>query len=282
MSMRRPRGLAAILGVVGTYLLAGLFAGAAAFPLYWMVVAALQPGRELFSYPPRLLPRLAELGVFGRLFATQPMLLWIGNTVLIAGGVAVVSVVLAVLAAYALSRFRFAGRRGLQFALLLTQMLPSTVLIVPLFILFRQLHLLNTRSGIVLAQAALVAPIAVWIIKAFMDTIPREIEDAALIDGCSRLGVLRRVTLPLAVPSVVASFAMCFFEAWNVFVYALTFAPDRELWVSAVGLASWIGELTTPVEIMMSGAVVFTIPSVVVFLALQQRLVGGLSAGAIQ
>jgi multiple sugar transport system permease protein len=268
--------------VVGTYLLAGLFAGAAAFPLYWMVVAALQPGRELFSYPPRLLPRLAELGVFGRLFATQPMLLWIGNTVLIAGGVAVVSVVLAVLAAYALSRFRFAGRRGLQFALLLTQMLPSTVLIVPLFILFRQLHLLNTRSGIVLAQAALVAPIAVWIIKAFMDTIPREIEDAALIDGCSRLGVLRRVTLPLAVPSVVASFAMCFFEAWNVFVYALTFAPDRELWVSAVGLASWIGELTTPVEIMMSGAVVFTIPSVVVFLALQRRLVGGLSAGAIQ
>src|SRR5437867_1191406 len=112
-----------------------------------------------------------------------------------------------------------------------------------------------------------------------MDTIPREIEDAALIDGCSRLGVLRRVTLPFAVPSVVASFAMCFFEAWNVF---LTVAPDRELWVSAVGLASWIGELTTPVEIMMSGAVVFTIPSVVVFLALQQQLVGGLSAGAIQ
>jgi multiple sugar transport system permease protein len=280
--MSRRRSWRAAPALIGTYLLAGLFAGGAAFPLYWMVVAALQPGRELFSYPPRLLPRLAELGVFGRLFATQPMLLWIANTVLIAGGVAVISVALAVLAAYALSRFHFAGRRGLQFVLLLTQMLPSTVLIVPLFILFRQLHLLNTRSGIVLAQAALVAPIAVWIIKAFMDTIPREIEDAAMIDGCSRLGVLRRVTLPLAVPSVVASFAMCFFEAWNVFVYALTFAPDRELWVSAVGLASWIGELTTPVEIMMSGAVVFTIPSVVVFLALQQRLVGGLSAGAIQ
>jgi multiple sugar transport system permease protein len=161
-------------------------------------------------------------------------------------------------------------------------MLPSTVLIVPLFILFRQLGLLNTRSGVVLAQAALVAPIAVWIIKAFMDTIPREVEEAALLDGCSRLGVLRRVTLPLAVPAVVASLAMSFFEAWNVFVYALTFAPDRELWVSAVGLASWIGELTTPVEIMMSGAVVFTLPSVVVFLALQQRLVGGLTAGALQ
>src|SRR5262249_29426564 len=153
----------------GTYGVAALFAGGAVFPLYWMVVAALQPGRELFTYPPRLLPRLSEAGVFGRLFATQPMLLWLANTVLIAGGVAVISVALAVLAAYALSRFRFAGRRTLQFVLLLTQMLPSTVLIVPLFILFRQLQLLNTRTGIVLAQAALVAPVAVWIIKAFMD-----------------------------------------------------------------------------------------------------------------
>ncbi len=278
----RRRSSRAAAALAGTYVLAALFAAGAAFPLYWMVVAALQPGRELFSYPPRLLPAMAELGVFGRLFATQPILVWIGNTVLVAGGVALISVTLAVPAAYALSRFRFAGRTGLQFVLLLTQMLPSTVLIVPLFILFRQLQLLNTRTAIVLAQAALVAPIAVWIIKAFMDAIPREIEDAALIDGCSRVGVLGRITLPLAAPSVVASFAMSFFEAWNVFVYALTFAPDRELWVSAVGLASWIGELTTPVEVMMSGAVVFTIPSVVVFLALQQRLVGGLSAGAVQ
>jgi multiple sugar transport system permease protein len=280
--MSRRRTWRAAPRAAALYLLATLFAVGAAFPLYWMVVAALQPGRELFSYPPRLLPQLSEIGVFGRLFATQPMLLWLGNTVGIAASVALLSVALAVWAAYALSRFRFRGRRGIQFVLLLTQMLPSTVLIVPLFILFRQLHLLNTRTAIVLAQAALVAPIAVWMIKAFMDTIPRDIEEAALLDGCSRVAVLRRVTLPLAAPSVVASFAMCFFEAWNVFVYALTFAPDRELWVSAVGLASWIGELTTPVEVMMSGAVVFTIPSIVVFLVLQQRLVGGLSAGAIQ
>jgi multiple sugar transport system permease protein len=279
MSRAEPWRRAARSG--GLYLLAGLFAGGAAFPLYWMVVAALQPGQELFVYPPGLLPRLRELGVFRRLFETQPMFQWLANTALIAATVAVVSVALAILAAYALSRFRFRGRRSMQFLLLLTQMLPSTVLIVPLFILFRRVGLLDTRSAVVLAQSALVAPIAVWIIKGFMDTIPREIEEAALLDGCSRLAVLRRVTLPLAGPAVVASLAMSFFEAWNVFVYALTFAPDRELWVSAVGLASWIGELTTPVEIMMSGAVVFTLPSVVVFLALQQRLVGGLTAGAL-
>ena len=194
----------------------------------------------------RLLPQLAEVGVFGRLFATQPMMRWLWNMVAIAAGVALLSVALAVGAAYALSRFRFRGRRRIQFVLLLTQMLPSTVLIVPLFILFRRLHLLDRRAAIVLAQAARVAPIAVWILKAFIDTIPPEIEQAALLDGCSRISVLRRITLPLAVPSVVASFTMGFFEAWNVFVYALTFAPDRDLWVSAVGLASWIGELTTP------------------------------------
>ena len=280
--MPRRRLVRAAPQLLVVYGLGSLFVGVAIFPVYWMLVTALQNGNDLFLYPPRLLPNLAELGVFRKLFETQLMLLWIGNTALVASGVAVLSVGLAIPAAYAFSRFRFAGGTALQFVLLLTQMLPSTVLIVPLFILFRQLHMLNTRTAIVLAQAALVAPIAVWIIKAFMDTIPQEIEEAGLIDGCSRLAVLWRITLPLAIPSVVASFAMSFFEAWNIFVYALTFAPDRELWVSSVGLASWIGELTTPVEIMMSGAVVFTLPSVVVFLALQQRLVGGLSAGAIR
>ncbi len=268
--------------LLATYLLAAGFALVAVFPVYWMLVAALQSGKDVFVYPPRLVPNLSEWRVFQQLFATQPMLLWIGNTVLVATGVAVLSVGLAIPAAYAFSRFRFVGGTGIQFVLLLTQMLPSTVLIVPLFILFRQAHMLNTRSAIILAQTALVAPIAVWIIKAFIDSIPLEVEEAALIDGCSRMVVLWRVTLPLALPAVVASFAMSFFEAWNVFVYALTFTPDQRLWLTSVGLASWIGELTTPVEIMMSGAVVFTLPSVVVFLALQQRLVGGLSAGAIK
>jgi multiple sugar transport system permease protein len=276
---RRARLTPQLLAV---YALSGLFALIAVFPVYWMFVTALQPGKELFSYPPHFLPNVAELGVFGRLFASQPMLQWIGNTGLIACGVACLSVAIAIPAAYGLSRYQFAGGLLVQFVLLLTQMLPSTVLIVPLFILFRQLHMLNTRAAIMLAQAALVAPVAVWLIKAFIDTIPQEIEEAALMDGCSRLAVLWRITLPLALPAVVASFAMSFFEAWNIFVYALTFAPDRELWVSSVGLASWIGELTTPVEIMMSGAVVFTLPSVIVFLLLQQRLVGGLSVGAIK
>ncbi len=276
---KRRRGIPRLLVI---YLLAGGLAIAAAFPVYWMLVAALQSGQDVFVYPPKLVPNLAEWRVFQQLFATQPMLLWIGNTALVAGGVALLSVLLALPAAYAFSRFRFRGSTLIQFLLLLTQMLPSTVLIVPLFILFRQVGLLNTRTAIVLAQGALVAPIAVWIIRAFIDSIPEEVEEAGLMDGCSRLGVLWRITLPLALPAVVASFAMSFFEAWNVFVYALTFAPDREMWLTSVGLASWIGELTTPVEIMMSGAVVFTLPSAIVFLALQQRLVGGLSAGAIK
>jgi multiple sugar transport system permease protein len=280
MASRKPVRLSPQLVLI--YAAAAIFAVIAVFPVYWMLVTALQPGKELFAYPPRFWPNLAAFGVFGQLFATQPMLLWIGNTALIATGVAVLSVAFAIPAAYGLSRYRFPGGTLIQFILLLTQMLPSTVLIVPLFILFRQLHLLNTRSAIILAQGALVAPIAVWLIKAFIDTIPQEIEEAGLIDGCSRMAVLWRITLPLAIPSVVASFAMSFFEAWNIFVYALTFAPDRELWVTSVGLASWIGELTTPVEVMMSGALIFTLPSVVVFLALQQRLVSGLSVGGIK
>ena len=229
----------------------------------------------------RLLPQLAEVGVFGRLFATQPMMRWLWNMVAIAAGVALLSVALAVGAAYALSRFRFRGRRRIQFVLLLTQMLPSTVLIVPLFILFRRLHLLDRRAAIVLAQAARVAPIAVWILKAFIDTIPPEIEQAALLDGCSRISVLRRITLPGGPigRGVLHQVLLRSVERLRVRPYVR--AGSRP-----VGLGrrpSLVDRRADhAVEIMMSGAVVFTLPSIVVFLALQQRLVGGLSAGAIQ
>ena len=254
----------------------------AVFPVYWMLVTSLQRGDNLYTWPPRLLPDLSQLAVLKRLFATQPIGLWLKNSLIVSLGVACLSILLAIPAAYGFSRFKFRGSLLIQLLLLLTQMIPSTVIIVPLFILFRQVHLLNTYISLILADAALIAPVSVWILKAFFDTIPKGIEEAALIDGCNRLDVLRRITLPLAVPSVVAAFAISFFEAWNEFAFALTFAGDQQMWVSSVGMASWIGWLTTPVEIMMSGAVVFTIPSVLLFLVLQRQLISGLAAGAVK
>jgi multiple sugar transport system permease protein len=267
---------------IGLYTLVVAAVGFAVLPVYWMLVTAVQRGTDLYVWPPRLFPNLREVGVFVRLFETQPIGQWLLNSLLIGCGAASLSVVLAIFAAYSLSRFRYWGRGPLSFLLLLTQMLPSTVLIVPLFIFFREVGLLNTRAALILVNTAIIAPITVWILKAFFDTIPVEIEEAAQVDGCSRLDVLRRITLPLSAPAVVAAFAIGFFEAWGEFAFALTLVSDQSLWVTSVGLASWIGYLTTPVEIMMSGAVVFTLPAVLFFLVLQRQLVSGLAAGAIR
>jgi multiple sugar transport system permease protein len=206
----------------------------------------------------------------------------LANSVLVGTGAAALAVAVSVLGAYSLSRFRYPGRGTAGFLLLLTQMLPAAVLIVPLFVLFNGVGLLDSRLGLVLANAAVTAPITVWLLKASFDTIPVEIEEAALVDGRARLGILRRITLSLSTPALVTAFAIGFFEAWNEFVFAVTFIGDQSLWVTSVGLASWIGYLETPIEIMMASAVVFTLPSVLVFLVLQRRLVAGLVAGAIR
>lgn len=264
------------------YLAVAVSAAFAAFPVYWMLVTGLQRSQDLYVWPPRLLPNFSQLDVFVRLFTTQPLLLWLKNSAVIAIGVAVLAVGLSIPAAYSLSRFRFKLRVPLLFTLLLTQMIPSTVLIVPLFITMRETNLLNTHIGVILADTAVIAPVAVWILKAFFDTIPGEVSEAAMVDGCSHLGTLWHITLPLAKPSIAAASALCFFEAWNEYAYALTFLTDQAKWVTSVGLASWIGWLTTPVEIMMSGAIVFAFPSVVLFLVLQRQLVSGLAAGAIK
>jgi ABC-type glycerol-3-phosphate transport system permease component len=174
-----PPKMARRIGWAGLALVIGIYA---AFPLYWMIVTALQSGRDLFLWPPHLLPNPRHLSVFARLFATQPIVRWLENSSIVAGGVAVIAVVLSTPGAYGLSRYRRRGWAPIGFLLLLTQMLPGIVIITPLFILFRQAHILNTLGALVVVDVAFTAPIVLWVIKGFFDTIPFEIEEAALLD----------------------------------------------------------------------------------------------------
>ena len=252
------------------------------FPFYWMIVTALQSTRDLFVWPPKIIPNIGEIGVFGELFASYPMGRWLKNSLIIGITTSFVSVFLSILCAYGLSRFRFRGDVLFSLLLVFTQMMPTVLIIIPLFILLKQVSLLNTLFGLVLANTAFTAPITIWILKGYFDTIPIEIEEAGLTDGCSRLGVLYRIILPLAKPAIGTSLVIVFFNAWNEFAFAVTFISDQELWVATVGLTGMIGEYVTPIELMMSGAAVFTIPALVFFLALQKYLVGGLAAGAVK
>lgn len=259
-----------VRGVLGL-----MIAAYAAFPLYWMVVTALQSGRDLFAWPPHVVPNLRQVATFTRLFTTQPILEWIRNSTVVAGASALIALLLSAPGAYGLSRFRWRGKGTFAFLLLLTQMLPGVVIVTPLFILFRRLHLLNTLGGLVVIDVAFNAAVVLWVLKGFFDTVPFEIEEAALIDGCGPLGSFLRIVLPLSAPALAGALTIAFFTAWNEFLFALVLVGDRSLWVASVGVASWIGELTTPTEVMMAGAVVFAVPSVLLFFYLQRYLVIG-------
>jgi multiple sugar transport system permease protein len=194
---------------------------------------------------------------------------------MVSAGVAVIAVLLSTPGAYALSRYRRKGWGSFGFMLLLTQMLPGIVIITPLFILFRQAHILNTLGALVAVDVAFTAPIVLWVIKGFFDTIPFEIEEAAFLDGCTPLATLLRIAVPLSAPALAGAFTIAFFTAWNEYLFALVMVSDQSRWVASVGVASWIGELSTPTEVMMAGAVVFAIPSVFLFMYLQRYLILG-------
>ncbi|MFI5845551.1 carbohydrate ABC transporter permease [Catenuloplanes sp. NPDC051500] len=258
-------------------------AAVAGFPLYWMVVTATRTQDELFGGEVHWLPDLTRLGTaFTAATDGVPMLRWLTNSAFVAAGTTVLSLVLAVLAAYALSRFSWRGRGVFGFALFATQMLPEALIVVPLYAIFLTLGLLNNLWGLVLGNTAFAMPVAVWIIKTAMDGVPRELEEAAALDGCSRYAMLRRIVLPLTAPSLAAAAVLAFFDSWNEFLLANTFMVDEEKWPASKGLASFVGEFVTPLPTVMSAAVLFTLPAVVFFLLVQRHIVAGLTAGAVK
>jgi len=260
----------------------GLACAAAVFPVYWMLATSLRPTRDTITYPPDLWPRHLRWSAYAELLQTIPLGTWLGNTAVVSAGVTLVCLVLSVLGAYALSHFEWRGRGPFGFLLLVTQMLPEALLVIPIFVIFRRAALLDTRSGLVLADAAFVVPVGVWILKSFMDTIPREVREAARIDGCGPAGVLWRVTLPLSLPALITVGVIAFFDGWNEYLFASTFITTSDLRPAAVGLASFIGELATPVELVFAATVLFSAPPVVFYFLMQRYFVSGLTSGALK
>lgn len=256
--------------------------GFAAFPIYWMFVTSMTPSSELFAPFPRLVPDWSQLGIYLEVFDTIPVTTWLKNSFLVATGTTVLSILLAVLPAYALSRFRFAGLAILGFALFATQMLPEAMLVVPLYSIFGDLNLLNTIPGLVLANTAFVVPVITWIIKGAIDGIPIEIEEAARVDGCSRLDIVLGIIIPLIAPTLAAAAVISFFHGWNEYVFAQALISSENLRTASVGLASFVGELSTPIHSVMAVGVIYTLPAIVFYLFAQRYVVAGMTAGSVK
>lgn len=263
-------------------ILVALLVAFAAFPVYWMLDTALSTTDELYSSGQSLWPHFTRLVDIPAAFDKTPIGLWLGNSFWIAAGTTVLSLFLAILAGYALSRFKFYGKGFVGFLLFSTQMLPEALLVVPLYAIFSTLGILNNLGGLVLADAAFAMPVAAFIIKAAVDDVPIEIEESARVDGCPRLGIVSLIVLPLIKPSVAAAAVISFFAGWNEFLFANTFTSDKQLWPASVGLASFQGQFITPIELVMAAALVFALPAIIFFLLAQRSIVSGMAAGAVK
>ncbi|HLY21281.1 MAG TPA: carbohydrate ABC transporter permease [bacterium] len=270
----------------GRVVLAG--AGIAAFallvvlPIYWMLVTALRPDADLFSYPPKVFPGALDPGRALAAFKGTNIVTWLRNSFAVSLATTLVAGILGIPAGYAMSRFRSRAVRTAAAATVITQMMPPLLLLVPMFLVFRKLALLDNLGGLVIVDVAWVLPLTVWMMKSMFDASPPEIDEAAKVDGCGPFATLWRVVLPLALPGLAAVAMYAFIETWDEFLFARTFITSVNLWPASVGLYSFEGEYLVPEQQVMAAAILFALPSLVLFMFVRKAFIGSLSAGAVK
>lgn len=257
------------------------------YPILWVIKMALSPSQG-FSLSPSPLPTTITFDNFIAVVTTHDdaghwlfgrQLL---NSIVVAGAVTIVGVALACSAAYALSRFSFVGRRTSLRAFLLSQMFPGVVTSIPLYVLLDKLGLLNHLGGLVLVYATTAIPFCVFMLKGYFDTLPRELEEAVLLDGGTRFDAFWRVALPLARPALAVTALFSFLTAWNEFILAATFMNDPRSFTLPVALQRYVGDYSTEWGHFAAGAIIVSLPVMALFFALERHLVGGLTSGSVK
>src|SRR5215203_7240196 len=231
------------VGTVGHIVLVIVACLIAVFPFYWMITSSLS-AQSAFQWPPQLIPLSISFDSYRNVVMDFPIARWFLNSSFVAVVSTVLAVLIALNAALALSRYRTRLTGTFGTIILITQMLPASLLVIPMFIIFRNLQLLDSLWGLVVANLAFALPLAIWVLKGFFDSIPREIEEASMIDGSSEVGAFYRVTIPLALPGIIAVSIYAFMVSWGEYFFARTLINQESNWVFTVGLSSFRGEHT--------------------------------------
>jgi len=251
------------------------------FPFYWLLVSSLKTQDQLFQIPPLWIPTAPTFDNFVRLFQGR-FPVWFQNSAVVASATTLLGLTLAALAAYSFSRFPFPGNRALSTIFLFIQLFPVAVVVIPLFILWTNLKLTNTYASLIVTYLVFGLPVSTWLLIGFFNAVPAELEEAAMIDGSSRLGALWRVTLPLALPGLAATAIYIFLLSWNEFFFALTFMNSTDMRTIPVGLSSFFAEHSVDWGLVMAGSVVASLPVVLLFGALSRYFIQGLTSGALK
>lgn len=252
-------------------------------PLLVMVTTAFKPESDVLKIPPEVIPSRVTLENVGRILGRSSFPTYLRNSAIAASISTVLSVAIGYLGAYALTRFRFPGRAWLSQAILLAYMFPGILLLVPLFLIFFRLGLVDSMAGLIIAYLTFSLPLAIWLLRGFIEAVPIELEEAALIDGSSRLGALWHICLPLTVPGTVAVGAFCFILAWSDYVFAITLINSEDLRTVTAGVRTLTtGIFGTDYGIIMAAATVTAVPVVLLFAFFERYIIGGLISGGVK
>lgn len=273
---RKPRKSKAGWNLLG--LLVFLTAG---FPVYWMLNTAIKPAKDTIDPDPSLFPTGFTLDNFRRALAIADFWGPVGRSLIVSLAVVVIGIVVGLLAALAISRFAFRGRKVVIVGILAVQMVPLVAMIIPVFLLLNDLQQYDKLSGLIITYLTFILPFTVWTLRGFIVNIPRELEEAAMVDGCSRTGAFVRVVFPLLAPGMVATSVYAFIQAWNEYIYALMLLSQQHQTATV-----WLGNFTTKhgteYAPMMAGATMMAVPIVALFLLVQRKMAAGLTAGAVK
>ncbi|MFJ5516043.1 carbohydrate ABC transporter permease [Streptomyces griseoluteus] len=265
----------------GWNILGLLVAATAGFPVYWMLDTAIKPAKDAIDPDPSLLPTGFTLDNFSRAFDIADFWGPVGRSLVVSLSVVVIGVVVGMLAALAISRFVFRGRKIVIVGILAVQMVPLVAMIIPVFLLLNDLHQYDKLTGLIITYLTFILPFTVWTLRGFIVNIPRELEEAAMVDGCSRTGAFIRVVFPLLAPGMVATSVYGFIQAWNEYLYALMLL-SQENQTATVWLGNFTTKHGTEYAPMMAGATMMAVPIVVLFLLVQRKMAAGLTAGAVK
>ncbi len=251
-------------------------------PYVVMALTSVTPEKQLIAYGMSRLPSHFSVQGYVELFSTTPFVSYMANSIITALSTVVFSLIVASAAAISLSRFRFRGRTTVLTALLIAQLFPAVLLVIPLSTMLQSAHLLDSRAGLVLVYVTFATPFATYLLKGFLDSLPRELDEAATVDGCTPLQMVRYILVPLLRPGLAAAGTYIFIFSWNEFLYALTFTSSTASQTIPVGLQFFIGDYQIRWDLLTAAGVIAAVPVLAGFMLVQRQLIGGLSAGAVK
>ncbi len=269
-------------GKIGKAVLFIIFLVIVIFPFYYLVISSLKDPADISLMPTELWPSRFSLDFFENAFIDHNLMIYLKNSVIVSVGAMLLTILIAFPAAYAFSRIKFKFKKFWRNFILISNMFPIIAIVTPMFIIFRNMGLLNTYWGLIIPSVIITLPMAIWTLIAFINTLPYDLEEAAQIDGCSRFQSVVKVVIPLTVPGIFTTAIIAFITAWNEFMFSLVLVTQDSMRTVPVAISLFPGQYTVPWGDMAAASVVATVPIVIVVLICQKRIVSGLTSGAVK